>query len=275
MGHPLLPMPAGCLYGRLITREKRFFIAFARQGETLWAHTNNSGSMLGLLRPGLPLLVSPAQGRNRKLPFTLELVRPASPLPDNAPFYPAPADGWVGVNTLTPNRLLRAAFEKGRLPFAEGYTHFAAEVKYGDSRLDALLTGPNLPPLWVECKNVTLVEDNTAAFPDAATERGQKHLRALMRLAAAGARAALFYCVQRTDAACFAPAEYIDPAYAALFYEALGMGVEAYPFVAPACPAGYDLGDILPVLPRNNAVSPEWTPQAHCRGTPGRNRHPT
>jgi sugar fermentation stimulation protein A len=247
---PLLPLPAGCLYGRLIKREKRFSIAFAHQEKTLWAHTNNSGSMLGLLRPGRAILVSPAAGAGRKLPFTLEIVCLASLPLDKAPFCPAPvlsSADWVGVNTLTPNRLLRAAFETGRLPFAKGYTQLAAEVKFEDSRLDALLTGPALPPLWIECKNVTLVEDNTAAFPDAATTRGQKHLQALTRLAATGARAALFYCVQRTDAACFAPADYIDPTYAFFFREALAGGVEVYPFVVPASPGGYDLGQLLPV----------------------------
>jgi sugar fermentation stimulation protein A len=253
MNAPLLALPQGCLYGRLIRREKRFSIAFAHKGKTLWAHTNNSGAMLGLLRPGLPVLVSPAAGRERKLPFTLELVSLDPPPPGGDPFHPLPASppdaGWAGVNTLVPNRLLRAAFESGRLPFAGGYTRFSAEAAHGNSRLDALLTGPGMPPFWVECKNVTLVEDGVAAFPDAVTARGQKHLRLMAELAGTGARAAFFYCVQRADAACFAPADYIDPDYAALFHDALGRGVEVYPFVAPAGPGGYDLKRLLPVLP--------------------------
>ncbi|MDR3358499.1 MAG: DNA/RNA nuclease SfsA [Desulfovibrio sp.] len=251
---PLLPLPEGCLYGRLIRREKRFLIAFAHKGQTLWAHTNNSGGMLGLARPGLPVLVSPAPGRKRKLPFTLELVSLNGPeAPAGDPFYPLPADppggGWAGVNTLTPNRLLRAAFENGRLPFAGGYTRLTAEAAYKNARLDALLTGPGMPPLWVECKNVTLVEDGAAAFPDAVTARGQKHLRLMAELVRTGARAVFFYCVQRADAACFAPADYIDPDYAALFYAALDKGVEVYPFIAPAGPKGCGLGRLLPVLP--------------------------
>lgn len=38
------------------------------------AHTNNTGSMIGLLRPGAPVLLSPAQNPERKLRWTLELV---------------------------------------------------------------------------------------------------------------------------------------------------------------------------------------------------------
>lgn len=205
-------------------------------GERLWAHTNNSGSMLGLIRPGAPVLVSPAANPARKLPYTLEMIRLG--------------DMWVGVNTLTPNRLLKAAFAAGRLPFAAGYEAFQAEAALGDSRLDGVFTGPGLSPLWVEAKNVTLVEDGVAVFPDAVTERGQKHLAACMEIAARGERAAFFYCVQRADGSCFGPADYIDPAYAALFWRAVDAGVEVYPYRVEMDEAGISLGGALPLGPR-------------------------
>ena len=145
--------------------------------------------------------------------------------------------------------MLEAAFHARRLPFAQGYTSLVREAKRGQSRLDGLLTAPGLPPLWVECKNVTMVEDDAACFPDAASERGQKHLRELMDIVVSGERAAMFYLVQRPDGACFAPADFIDPAYASLFYEALHAGVEMYPFRALVSPAGIDLGSPLPVRP--------------------------
>jgi sugar fermentation stimulation protein A len=240
---PLLVFPPGSLLGTLVQRSKRFNVDFAVAGQRFRAHTNNSGSMLGLLRPGLPVLVSKAAGLNRKSAYTLELIN---------------INPWVGVNTLTPNRLLKAAFERGLLPWARGYTHFRPEARRGQSRLDALLTGPDLPPLWVECKNVTLVEDGgVAAFPDAVTLRGQKHLEEMTRIAQSGERAAFFYCVQRGDAACFSPADYIDSAYAELFYKGLEAGVEAYPHKAlltvhpekeTGNMGGIGLGEILPLV---------------------------
>ena len=138
----------------------------------------------------------------------------------------------------------------GRLAFAAGYTQCRREVKRGESRLDACLTGPDLPPLWVECKNVTMVEDGVACFPDAATERGQKHLRELMDIVRCGERAAMFYLVQRPDGHCFGPADVVDPAYAALFYEAMDAGVEIYPYRASVSPAGIELEGLLPVASR-------------------------
>ena len=263
---PLLPLPPHCIVAPFVARRKRFSVLLQHQGADLWVHSNNSGSMLGLCLPGAPVLVSPASNPDRKLKFTQEcvwLARRAVPElvesahesgPHESGAYESgalsPASGfWVGVNTSTPNRMLEAAFHARRLPFAQGYTTLVREAKRGQSRLDGLLTAPDLPPLWVECKNVTMVEDNTACFPDAASERGQKHLRELMDIVACGERAAMFYLVQRPDGECFAPADFIDPAYAALFYEALSAGVEMYPFRALVSPAGIDLGPMLPVRP--------------------------
>lgn len=260
---PLLPLPPHCIVAAFVARRKRFSVLLQHQGADLWVHSNNSGSMLGLCLPGAPVLASPASNPDRKLKYTQEcvwLARRAVPeLVENTHESGAyesgahsPASGfWVGVNTSTPNRMLEAAFHARRLPFAQGYTTLVREAKRGQSRLDGLLTAPGLPPLWVECKNVTMVEDNAACFPDAASERGQKHLRELMDIVACGERAAMFYLVQRPDGECFAPADFIDPAYAALFYEALSAGVEMYPFRALVSPAGIDLGPMLPVRPQH------------------------
>lgn len=237
---PLLPFPPGCREAVLVRRYKRFLADCLGDGGPFTAHTNNSGTMLGLTRPGSPVLVSPAANPGRKLPFTLELVGLPGAAPDSGL--------WVGVNTLTPNRLLRAAFEAGRLPWAAGYTSFQPEARRGQSRLDALLTGPGLPPLWVECKNVTLVEDEVAAFPDAVSERAQKHAREMTDIVRSGERAVFFYCVQRPDGRCFAPADYIDPVYADLYEKARQAGVESRPHRALISESGIDLGEAMPLL---------------------------
>ena len=67
----LLPFPSGCVVGRLVRREKRFFVHVLIDGKPDVAHTNNTGSMIGLLRPGAPVLLSPAQNPGRKLRWTL------------------------------------------------------------------------------------------------------------------------------------------------------------------------------------------------------------
>ena len=194
-------------------REKNVAALSERHAGWQWLRHKFSGarppdlSMIGLLRPGAPVLLSPAQNPERKLRWTLELVWCGDPAA-----YPR-GGFWAGVNTSTPNRMLEAAFRAGKLPWAEGYTSFAREKVRGESRLDGLLEGPGMPRLWVECKNVTMSEDDVALFPDAVSERGLKHLGTLKGIVAAGERAAMFYCIQRPDVCCFGPADMIDPAF--------------------------------------------------------------
>jgi sugar fermentation stimulation protein A len=66
-----------------------------------------------------------------------------------------------------------------------------------------------------------------AEFPDSVTARGAKHLDELARMIAEGARAVMFYLVQRNDCTAFAFARDIDPAYHAAFARATAAGVEA------------------------------------------------
>lgn len=219
---PLLPLPDGCRQAVFLRRHKRFSIELEMDGRTVWVHCNDSGAMTGLLRPGAPALVSPAQNPARKLPWTLERIW--------VPRHTAAGPGgfWAGVNSSHPCKMLAAAFKAGALPFAAGYESIRMEAKHGQSRLDALLTAAHLPPLWVECKNVTMVEDGCACFPDAPSERARKHLLELAGIAASGARAAMFYLAQRPDGQCFRPADFVDAEYAALFYDCMRRGVEMY-----------------------------------------------
>ena len=228
----LLRYPEGSRLARFLLREKRFLVQVEAAGEEFWVHCNNSGSMLGLLRPGSKVLISPASSQDRRLPCTLELV--------------ACDSIWVGVNTLVPNRLLQQAWKAGVLPEVGGYEYYKSEAKTGLSRLDAMLSGPK-GSLWVETKNVTLVEEGVAYFPDAVTSRGQKHLRELIHLAHEGVRVACFYLVQRADARCFGPADFIDPQFAALFWEAKKAGVEMWPYRAVVSQEGIGLGPRLPL----------------------------
>ncbi|MGD9974244.1 MAG: DNA/RNA nuclease SfsA [Desulfatirhabdiaceae bacterium] len=231
--NPVITFPESCLTGYFLRREKRFLVEVETNGKRCWVHCNNSGAMLGLLRPGARVLISPAQGPKRRLPYTLELIRVG--------------DMWVGVNTLTPNRMLRKAWELSLVPELEPYTHFQSEARFGASRLDARLTGAT-GTLWVEAKNVTLVEDGVAYFPDAVTQRGQKHLRELIKLARCGCHVACFYLIQRCDAGCFAPADFIDKEFSTLFWEAHDAGVAVWPYQATVTPEGIGLAHLLPLL---------------------------
>ena len=235
MSELLLKYPEGCRVGIFLRREKRFFVYALLDGKEIAAHTNNTGTMLGLLRPGAPVLLSPAAGQKRRLAWTVEALGQSC----------AGRSFWVGVNTLAPNRLLPVLFDRHLLPWAKGYDVLKREASYGESRLDGCFSGKDLPALWVECKNVTLVEDSAASFPDAVTDRGAKHLQTLMDLKEEGYRAAMLYVVQRPDGRCFRAADYIDPVYAETLEKAVKKGVEVHAVVVHVQRDGIRYGGIL------------------------------
>jgi sugar fermentation stimulation protein A len=100
----------------------------------------------------------------------------------------------------------------------------------------------------VEVKNVTLVENNLARFPDAVTTRGQKHLKELMNEIQNGNRAVIFFLIQREDADSFAPADDIDPTYGKLLRDAFHAGVEIMAYQCKLSPEEISIWRKLPVM---------------------------
>ncbi len=226
---PLIP-------GTLIKRYKRFMADITlADGSMVTAHCPNSGSMLGCNLPGSPVMLSKSPNPDRKLAYTWELVQ---------------SNGyWIGLNTMLPNRLAEEAILDGTITELQGYDRLRREVPYGSerSRIDLLLEGAQ-GRCYVEVKNVTLVEGNLALFPDAVTERGQKHLRELMEVARNGDRGVLLFTVQRGDANSVAPADRIDPVYGRLLREAVRNGVEVLAYRASVQPEEIRLTERLPIV---------------------------
>jgi sugar fermentation stimulation protein A len=200
--------------GKLIRRYKRFLADVTlRTGEDVTAHCPNTGSMSGCSEPGRTVFLSYHDNPNRKYPYTWQLIRMPTSM--------------VGVNTLTPNRLLYESLAAGALPEFAGIKEVQREVAVGDrSRIDLSLIDQNGARSYVEIKNCTLVNDGVAQFPDAVTTRGLKHIKALQKLARKGHRVVMFYFVQRMDAVCFRPADHIDPAYGRQLRQAVEKGLE-------------------------------------------------
>jgi sugar fermentation stimulation protein A len=205
--------------GTLVQRYKRF-LADVRlgSGEIVTAHCTNTGSMMGCKEPGSAVYLSRSNNVSRKLPYTWELIE---------------ANGtWVGINTLHPNRLVAEAVASGTLCELMNYPAIRSEVvTRPGTRLDLCLQGGDCH-CYVEVKNVTLKIAGAAAFPDAITERGTKHLKELIRLKRKGYRAALVFVVQRGDCEIFRPADEIDREYGRWLRRAVRAGVEVLPYRA-------------------------------------------
>lgn len=221
--------------GKLIRRYKRFLADVElMSGEVVTAHSANTGSMRGCSTPGSVVLLSKSDNPKRKLKYSWELVEVNQ--------------RWICINTALPNRLVEEAIEKNHIPLLQGYSQIRREVRYAEnSRIDLLLERPG-QHCYVEVKNVTLMENETALFPDAVTTRGQKHLRDLMQMIDEGHRSIIFFVVNRSDCNSFSPANDVDPVYGKLLREAIGHGVEALAYQTRITPPEIILSEKLPVL---------------------------
>ena len=229
-----MKLPAPLFAGRLLRRYQRFFAEIELDdGRIVTAHTPNTGSMLQCAVPGHRVLISAAANPLRKLPWTLELIEVNG--------------SWVDTHTLRTNRVVEEGLRSGAIAELRGYD-VSAEVPYGDSRIDFLLKRGG-EAILVEVKNVTLCSTaNVASFPDAVTERGQKHLRELARAQADGYRAVIFFLVQRCEATAFTPADAIDPRYGQLLREVTAAGVEVLAYRSVVTPEATCVGARIPVL---------------------------
>lgn len=210
-------------------RYKRFLADVElASGEVVTSHCPNPGSMKTCAPEGARVWLSRSESPRRKLPFTLELVE---------------AEGvMVFVHPGRANDLVAEAIERGVVTELAGYPTLRREVRVGDrSRIDFLLERGD-EHCYVEVKNVTLnLGAGVSAFPDSVTARGTRHLEELMKLAAAGHRAMLFFCAGRADAGVVKPADHIDPVYGETLRRALAGGVETLAYRCDISPEAVEL----------------------------------
>lgn len=205
-----------------LQRDNRFRAQVRWQGEKVPAYLPNPGRLEELLIPGREVRVRPADpNAERRTVCDLVLI--------------AHAGVWVSLDSRLPNALMAQVLSCGWMPSFAAYPAIRREVAQGQSRLDFLLTGHE-PACWLEVKSVTLVEDGTAAFPDAPTARGRRHVTELEKLAAEGERAAVVFVVQRPDARYFSPHDAADPKFGAALRQAVEHDVEAYAFTCQVTP---------------------------------------
>ena len=145
--------------GKLIKRYKRFFADIKVNNKIITAHCPNTGSMMGLLDEDNEVWVTKNDDPNRKLKYTLEIIKVKKSL--------------IGVNTHRANRIAEHGLRNKLINEFKKIKLIKPEFKFSkDTRFDFLCDKK-----IIEVKNVTLTRENKIAeFPDAITSRGTKHL---------------------------------------------------------------------------------------------------
>jgi sugar fermentation stimulation protein A len=206
----------------LIKRYKRFLAdVILKDGTTTTIHVANTGAMTGCATPGDTIYYSTSDNLKRKYPFSWELSFTQN-------------NHWICVNTIRANQLIEEALKNQKISPLKNFTSLKREVKYGNekSKIDFFLIDDQKQETFIEVKSVTLLENDQGYFPDAKTERGQKHLRELMEMVEQGKRAVLIFAVLHSGISSVKAAAHIDTKYAQLLTLAKQKGVEVIAYQA-------------------------------------------
>jgi len=142
------------------------FLALVRLGDvTVPCFVPNPGRLLELLVLGVRVLLKEVLKEERKTPYDLIGVW---------------KDGQkVSIDSRVPNKLMLEALRNGDLEEFSEYDVVKPEWSYNHTRFDFFLTN-GTEKCVLEVKSCTLVVNGRALFPDAPTERGRRHMLALI-----------------------------------------------------------------------------------------------
>ncbi|MFA7482551.1 MAG: DNA/RNA nuclease SfsA [Vulcanimicrobiota bacterium] len=222
---PLLSFPR-LVTARFLRRYKRFLTDVRLEdGTEVTVHCPNPGRMSSILPHAETVYLSDLRELpgKRKLDYRWELAKVRGEL--------------VVVNTQLANRVagrllgLPAIREDLLLPL-ESPLRSELRIPGRKSRFDFGLSDTSGRDYVIEVKQVSMrvADQGTtrwAAFPDAVTARGKRHLEELAELSRSGATAILLYVVGRSDVNLLRPAYEVDPHYSEAFERALEAGVTA------------------------------------------------
>jgi sugar fermentation stimulation protein A len=180
-------------------------------------HVHDPGRLRELLYPGNRVLLRKMDNPKRKTRWDIIAA--------------AYDDMWVLVNSVYHRHISEKILSTSSINPLGSFVEKKAEVTWGHSRLDFVLTKKTGTRTWIEVKGCSLTIDGVALFPDAPTVRGTRHLETLIDITKQGEEAALIILVFRRDSSCFMPKADTDPDFAETFYKAMQCGVRVYPMV--------------------------------------------
>lgn len=199
---------------RFLERKNRF-IARVRleNGEEEIVHVKNTGRCRELLVPNARVFLSVSDNPLRKTRCDLVAVE------KHCSFGPQ----IINMDSQAPNEAVEEWLLAGGV-FPAGCT-VRREVTHGDSRFDFYLEYGERKA-FLEVKGVTLEENGIAAFPDAPTERGAKHIRELEQCLGNGFEAYILFVLQMKKIEALHPNDATDPRFGAALRKAAAAGVK-------------------------------------------------
>ena len=215
--------------GKFLRRPNRFIAHVEIAGQKEICHVKNTGRCRELLQPGAEVWCAVSDNPNRKTKYDLITVRKG--------------DYLINMDSQAPNKAAKEWLERGGLGPAE---RVVPEQKFGSSRFDFYLKRDG-KGMYLEVKGVTLEEGGVCRFPDAPTERGERHLRELIAAKAAGYDAGVLFVIQMRPVRWLEPNDKTDPAFGKALREAHAAGVRVLAVDCGITEDSMEIGDFVEV----------------------------
>ncbi|MDE6023988.1 MAG: DNA/RNA nuclease SfsA [Lachnospiraceae bacterium] len=195
-------------------RPNRFIANVAIDKSVQVVHVKNTGRCRELLLPDTCVYLEKSDNPNRKTAYDLIAVEKARE--GKEPLL-------INMDSQAPNNAVEEWLRKGNI-FSE-HAFIRREYTYGSSRFDFYIEDGRRKA-FLEVKGVTLEQDGYAAFPDAPTERGIKHIEELISCMDAGYEAYILFVIQMKEIHTFSPNDDTHPAFGEALRRAARKGVQ-------------------------------------------------
>ncbi|NLV17171.1 MAG: DNA/RNA nuclease SfsA [Syntrophomonadaceae bacterium] len=215
---------------RFIDRPNRFIAQVEINGDVQVAHVKNTGRCKELLIPGAHVFVAENNDPGRKTRYDLVVVEKGKML--------------VNIDSQAPNKVVKGWLETGGIYAKPTLIH--SEKKYGNSRVDFYIEDQD-KKAFIEVKGVTLENEGVAAFPDAPTERGIRHIHHLMDVIKEGYEAYLIFVIQFKPVEYFVPNDVTHPEFGKALRDAARSGVKILAYDCNIAPDAMTMDQKVPV----------------------------
>jgi sugar fermentation stimulation protein A len=133
----------------------------------------------------------------------------------------------VLIDPAEQSKAFKIAIKNAQIPWLKNWHIKKPEVPVDDSRIDYEIESKDGKQGYIEVKSAALLlHDKIGSFPDCPTERGQKHVLLLHRIAKKNIRAIITFIVTHPLADSFSPNKVADPIFGKLLKNAVKNGVE-------------------------------------------------
>lgn len=184
--------------GTFILRVNRFIAKVLINNEEETVHVKNTGRCKELFLPGTKVYLQKSNNPERKTKYSLISIYKNNLL--------------INIDSQVPNAVVYEGLLQGKVQEFKDLTFLKREVTYGNSRFD-LYYETAASKGFIEVKGVTLENSGIACFPDAPTQRGNKHVLELIKATQEGYTNYIFFLIQMEGISHFKPNIETDPTF--------------------------------------------------------------